>query len=446
MKKIITLFILIFCQTSSGQEKKEKFSIYLDFSKVSALSKREVSLIRKSTLEAVFSSNRFLLNLQKPKDITGSQYEWYTVEINITPRSVFHDFNLKLINNFDAITYNQVIQKGIARDKLQLTYRKLIYKLLYGENYNVDENKILINQIISLPGKSARSSSNPTTSPGEKDDKSPNPESEKEKIEEAKEDKKEKKRKKKDNQIKLQDFDTVDLNLETIPRQEKKVSIDELNWLSDYTFSSGYTVETNTVELLLPKPTGGLESFETDALNQKVDLGVQQNLKDKKKGNFNQLGINIAKIISEDRFQTPIEVKISDAFFVYIPTLSIFVAPRVSYMKDYFVNLTSFGSGPQLYVTTSLWYGVDLLKRTTLFDRNLKLSTSVSVTFYNEIESDNGEKSFQGQSTQYHVAAEYQLFGGLYIGVKYLNYSSEDIDSQIFSLSRNETLISLIYQ
>ena len=148
---IFTVLIYSLAGFPKGDGNVAQNHIYVDFNKAQDLNDQEIQFIRKSAFEAIFVSKSFKL-LLKESDMKSQSTKQavYKIEVIIfeeDPSTSLYSIDFFLIDTNNNIFLHKIHESHVAQSKVQFRARVMLFKLIFGKNYDEKSNQLLKSEI-----------------------------------------------------------------------------------------------------------------------------------------------------------------------------------------------------------------------------------------------------------------------------------------------------------
>lgn len=379
-KRVKLLLLILFSFSLYAQEQEEsrpKIPTFVDLSKIKVLAPEQVRLVKKSVYEALLAGKAFDLKINGGSKLKKSQKkDWLVISIGIKKSSIGFKANLELLSLKTKKRIKQLTQERIAKSKLQLTVRVMIYKLLYGKNFDEKQNIIIKNEvapeIINFEQESeiVQVEEELEAEDSKEDVIASNLKSEikeKQAIETPVVVPEEKKKKKKPK-VAISNFDSPDIDLTYIAPPEIKKNTKRPPWLKEYDLRLNYILDQIQSEVVV----------KVSEDNQLLRMGGSFNFFPPDSKHFNSLSVDIEKIFSEDRAQKPINFRTKLTRNLNVYERRYFLGAGLGLSSENFTNVNEQGTGLASWNNQLLWLSIGGL---FYFDhRNLTHSVDIGLS------------------------------------------------------------------
>jgi len=365
---------------SEAPKKVSRYNIGVKSSYTSSLTETEKNYIKKNVFEVLMQTNRFNI-------ILGHQYKktsrdnLFSLTIQITDAPAINgargnDLNLKLILKDEVEDYliNFKQEKRVLRNKLQITLRALLYGIFYGENYNPQQDEVIVDEIIPLKKKN-----NKPKPKKEKKDKEVSEEvileetvaevqpmepveEEEKKKEEPKPDPPKKEKPKKEAEI--ADFDSPNLDLEKeIPVKPKEIVLSD-KWTNQFRLYVGNVDEEIISDSVVQIGT----------TTSRIVIGGDGHMGVDGRNHFYTFGGEVGLVKGEHEFGFGPKYDIYGGYNI-APLGNFFsIGPAISLSNLNYAAVFTEGAGEKRFSGSGLWAGakseifIDFGKISFLFD------------------------------------------------------------------------------
>ncbi len=386
----LLLFISVICNRTStdvyAQESTEavkkisRYNIGVKSSYTSSLTETEKNYIKKNVFEVLMQTNRFNI-------ILGHQYKktsrenLFSLTIQITDAPSINgtrtnDFNVKLILKDEVEDYliNFKQEKRVLRNKLQVTLRSLLYGIFYGDNYNPEQDEVILDEIIPLKKKN-----NKPKPKKEKKEKAVSEEvileetvAEVQPMEHKKEEEKKKedpapkppKKEKSKKEAEIADFDSPNLDLEKeVPKLAKEIILSN-KWTNQFRLYVGNVDEEIVSDSIVQVGT----------TTSRIVIGGDGHMGVDGRNHFYTFGGEVGLVKGEHEFGFGPKYDIYGGYNI-APLGNFFsIGPAVSLSNLNYAAVFTEGAGQKRFSGSGLWAGakseifIDFGKISFLFD------------------------------------------------------------------------------
>jgi len=378
-----------------------KNHIYVDFNKAQDLNDQEIQFIRKSAFEAIFVSKSFNLLLHESEmqsqSVKQIVYKIEAIIFEEDPNSSLYSIDFFLIDTKNNLFLHKIHESHVAKSKVQFRARVMLFKLIFGKNFDEKSNQLLKSEI------------SPTLlSPGIKNDRDNlNPESQsyiekfyQELMNQFNRRKNSQPtlpvppppakppetdtvlRKYKEDRVSISNFESPNLNLARNPPSETEKAQNRLNLISNYNFGVGYNADSFTSKALI--------ETQSEVKRYIIDLGV--NIKAPKSDRFTSLNASYAQIVGDDDYKIGPIYALQSTYNFNLGWQALYLGPALEYQSFSFVNLGARGTGLQTWSNKIIWVGAHLLLIVPI--KNSKLI--VNLDFYKTGHASTNFKDKQG--------------------------------------------------
>jgi hypothetical protein len=351
-------------ENQNKEKKVIKYNIGVKSSYTSSITGTEKNYIKKNIFEVLMQTNRFNI-------ILGHQYKntqkdnLYSLSIQITDAPVINesrknDLNVKLILKDEVGNYliNYKEEKRVLRDKLQITVRKMIYGIFYGENYDPNLDKVINDEIIPLKKKLNDKNQGGDKPVGEEinlveGDPKPLEDEEKPPVEEEEEEEEEKPKlpppPKKENPkaVDISDFDSPDIDLsKDVPKEPKKIDL-PLNWTNAFRMYVGSVDEEIVADSIVTVGT----------TTNRIVLGANGHIGVTDRNHFITYGGELGFVNGSHEFGFGPKYDFYGGYNVAPFGEFISVGPALSFSNLNYAAVFSAGDGERRFSGGGLWGG-----------------------------------------------------------------------------------------
>jgi len=404
----VRLFLFIFIVLTysfagfpKGEGDVVKNHIYVDFTKAQDLNDQEIQFIRKSAFEVIFVSKAFKLLLHESdmqnQSTKQAVYKIETIIFEEDPDTSLYSIDFFLIDTKNNLFLHKIHESHVAKSKVQFRARVMLFKLIFGKNFDEKNNQLLKSEIspsLLSPGiKNDRNNLNqespnyiqkfyqelmnqfnrrknsqpvqPTPTPPAK-----SPEADTVL------------RKYKEDRVNISNFASPNLNLARNTPSEAESTKNRLNLVSNYNFGVGYNSDSFTSKALI--------ETQSEVKRYIIDLGI--NFKAPKSDRFTSINASYSQIVGDDDYKIGPIYSLQSTYNFNLGWESLFIGPALEYQSFSFVNLGERGTDLQTWSNNIIWMGARMLLILPI--RSSKLI--VNLDFYKTAHASTNFKDKQG--------------------------------------------------
>lgn len=391
-KKYILFCLIVFSINIFSQENSIKMPLYLNFDLSSKLIALEQKLIKKSTFEAILSTKEFELRLNSFDslgDLDTSKKPKILIMAKILNKDEsLYEIDLELINLANKKLINKKVKESVSSRKLQLTYRKLLYQLLYEENFDENSNKLRNSNTIDLFHPRPNIDQSKSLWKGnllEKEKSSGvNDQNEKSKDDLPLKEEIEKKKTLRQNHkknITISDFSSPDI----VPEQEKSIVEEEKfkrKWKSKSSLYLGYEAERIKSSALI----------EVTENNQLLSIGGNMNLFKEGEPNYFSLNGKFSKVSTDNRLDKAPVFEFGGKYNSNVFNQDVFLAGGLDFESSNFINVASEESGAAVWTNSYLWMTFETRFLTYFYKKKTQFKMLLKMLFVGSSDLDSSSK------------------------------------------------------
>lgn len=451
----ISFIILIFLSFFGRADELPYLSLNLDVT--DEISEFDQHSLRKSALQVVLGTNEFELLLNENNTVDIYQLNRYVLNLKSrksTQTSYNLDFSLLNVSTNKKITSFKKNEVNIK--KFQLESRKLLYKVFYGENYNLQKNtfikKKLSKKIKSDLNEQKKAIKNNQEKLNKKIKKVStvkiNNEDSHEDTELVNKEDKEKgdvksvqtKRKTKKNTAKISEFESPDLNLKkNIPDIVNENF--NLSLIPDSFYAIGFLKEST----LSNNPINSSENIDTQTNLTSINVTYLNNIKVNEWNEYFSIGGAISKILSENPYGIVPHFSLYASYNKQLFVESFFVSLDFEYEKISFSSVSSRGSGLKGFSNSTLWTGFGFKYIGSIYGKKLVTSSFFKKSFIgsSDLSATSESVAIDGTKLVFDISLNvYDRFGA---GLFYETASFTSSSNNSFSTDHQIIGLRLVY-
>lgn len=446
MKCLLILVTLFFSFQVFSQDKR--YDIYVDLSQVNSVEKSDISLLRKNAFEAILSTKKFNLSLAKKSNSSLETTAYFEVIAVLNSEDDKKEFKLELslYDRTNDSLVNNVKGEKIPRERLQLISRRLFYSLFYGKNYNEETDKLEVPEIIpvikeaiekaeKVKKESVQNRTIQKSNLSKEEEQVPEQQNDvaqlsKDKNKEKKEDKKI------PEKVKIANYSSPNISLDTTPKETKNFEIQGLRWLSKSDLGIGiesYQVEAQTVA-------------EVETTMERMSLFYRGNMKPDGYNQFLSTGFGLALPVKKYEYAFgPKLIFLLDYNFGLIKDY-FFIGPSVHFENLEFGGVRERGAGVTVYSSKILWGGVQSKANINIKTIDILLNGELSKAFIGSTNLGTDDSSVPVDGSKVKMSAKVR-FGNHY-GLMLTNETVQlsTVAVRDFNYSGNTTAIHITFE
>ncbi len=440
---ILFIYFFLLSLGAYGQS-AQKIPTFIDLENINDISSDEKRLVKKSLYEALLSGKNFDLNINGSIPVADKEKkDWLIIKVKVNKEELGYSAELALESLLQKKILNRVGQDKIARNKLQLTLRQMIYKVLYGERFDVETNSLKNDEPIAAIAN-LNNNKAPDIDPDvdDPDDVVPDLDEEREQaLDKDSDDKpqiaeqKKKKSTSKKPEIKIRDFDSpnIDLSREPVEKGDEPQRLPP--WVKTFDIEAGLVLEGITSRVVV-------DASEKNAL---LKIGGEYLFSSPSQVSYFKAKGSFDKIFTEDEFQKPINFELGIRRHLHLFWRKVFLFGGAHFETENFINVNEQGAGQQLWSNQIMWYEFGMNIFYQLFNRTHEIEYSAKsiLAGVTDLSINGQEVSITG--TRLDINLVFQIKKKYHLK---LGYNTQALQSQTtdFEYTQSQILVGLLYR
>lgn len=461
--KLVLIFLIFTNITTFASPTNERRNlISVNTNNINSLSRYEVDFIRKSAFEAIFASKVFEISMIEGGVEFPSGESHFEMILNTKEvAGKKYDIEFKIIEKPSGEIINMVTRKKIPRERVQVVARGMLYKVIFEEYFNEEEN-ILIEPKISpkLENKINQRANRRVGKRGENKPVEPKERIEGENVQGVTEEAEElkgkpkeepkaepeeekssrKKRTTRNNKSLTQKFSAPNIDLRRNAFIRRKEPL-KLTLIKRFNYHLAYESEASTASSIVT--TEG--ALNTTTSTQRVAATFIGNFKVDEWEKHFQIGGTFSKLLSENEYGLSPRMSLFANYNLDLFAESVFVCLCLEYETFSFVSLAEQGGGLQAFNNTAVWGGVGLNLYLEFFNIRANIFGSLKKVFVGSSDLTTLDEKTSIDGNKIQLAVRTNLYKNLGLGFAYEQSTFSSLSDSDFDTTHEMVSTILSY-